>query len=170
MTKAIRNIFFRSLIPFGSILIIVGVVLLSTIRDPSNANGVIGVDVEDGKTQSIEFQGFELIPGSSSEYDIQFNGDRSSQFDVKLTFEEKEDKALKNFAYIKIISGDEVLYDKLLAEAFEDDSIVIPVDFEKKANTQLKIVYYLPIEVGNEAKNAGAKFDLLFTAQSKEAN
>ena len=111
-----------------------------------------------------------IIPGSSSEYDIEFNGDRSSQFDVTLNFEEKEDKALKNFAYVKIVSGDEVLYDKLLADAFDDDTIIIPVDFEKNANTQLKIVYYLPIEVGNEAKNAGAKFDLLFTAQSKEAN
>ena len=31
----------------------------------------------------------------------------------------------------------------------------------------MKIVYYMPIEIGNEAKNAEAIFDLLLTATNE---
>jgi hypothetical protein len=68
---------------------------------------------------------------------------------------------------VKIISGDEVICDELLAKVFEDDDIVLPVDFAEDKNTELKIVYYLPVDIGNEAKNAEAVFELLLTASNE---
>ena len=53
------------------------------------------------------------------------------------------------------------------SHAFEKEKIVLPVDFDEGENTELKIVYYLPLDVGNEAKNAEAVFELLLTASNE---
>ena len=165
-----RNIIIRSLIAFGSLLIIVGVSLIGWINSTSADKNEIKVEIEEGHTESVEFKDFELVPGASCEYTVKFNGERARQYDVTLDFVEKEDKTLKKFAYVKIISGDEIIYDRLLADAFEDDVLEISVDFDNNENTELKIVYYLPIEVGNEAKNAEAVFELQFVTKSEGDN
>ena len=165
-----RNIIIRSLIAVGSLLIIVGVSLIGWMNSTSADKNQITVEVEEGNTESVEFKNFELVPGSSCEYTIKFNGERARQYDVTLDFVEKEDKALKNFAYVKIISNNEIIYDRLLADAFEDDVLEVSVDFDNNENTELKIVYYLPIEVGNEAKNAEAVFELQFVTKSEGDN
>ena len=74
---------------------------------------------------------------------------------------------LEDFAYVKIISGEDVLYDGLLATAFEAQGLIFPVDFEKQINTNLQIVYYLPETTGNEAKNADVLFELHISASNQ---
>ena len=39
--------------------------------------------------------------------------------------------------------------------------------FGEDKNTEFQIVYYLPIDVGNEAKNAEALFGLMLTASNE---
>ena len=164
-----RNAIIRTLIVVGSLLIITGIVLILLITSTSDDPGVFKVDVDDAKPQAVSFSNFDLVPGSSCEYEIKFNGDRASKYSISLDFHELEDKPLKNFLFVKIVSGDEtIVYDRLLAEAFNDNDLVLPVDFDNGVNTELKIVYYLPIEVGNEAKNADANFELIFVAESEE--
>ena len=80
----------------------------------------------------------------------------------------KEEKTLKNFARVKILVKGEAVYDELLANALKDENISFSVDFGEDKNTELTVVYYLPIEVGNEAKNAEAIFELLITASNEE--
>ena len=89
------------------------------------------------------------------------------KYDLSLDFVEIGNKSLKNFAYVKIISNGDVVCDKLLATVFEDQDVVLPVDFNEGKNTEITIVYYLPIDVGNEAKNAEAAFELLLTASNE---
>jgi ribonuclease-3 len=55
----------------------------------------------------------------------------------------------------------------LLADAFESDAIVLPVDFSQNRNTELTVTYYMPSEVGNEAENAEAIFDLRIVASNE---
>ena len=52
----------------------------------------------------------------------------------------------------------------LFVYAFDREEIVLPIDFSEKINTELTIIYYLPVEVGTEAKNAAADFDLKIRA------
>ena len=61
----------------------------------------------------------------------------------------------------------EVILDELLVDAFEHEELVLPVQISKGINTELEIIYYLPIEVGNEAKNATADFELLVRASEE---
>ena len=52
------------------------------------------------------------------------------------------------------------IYDELLAEAMDGRSLSLNVNFKKAENTELKLVYYMPLEVGNEAKLATSDFRL----------
>lgn len=58
----------------------------------------------------------------------------------------------------------EVICDELLAEVFAQEGYELAVDFADGAKNEIKIIYYMPENVGNEAQNAEAKFDLIVTA------
>ena len=92
---------------------------------------------------------------------------KEKQYDLSLDFIETEEKTLKHFARVQIVANGDVVCDELLATVFEDEDIILPIDFtEDNKSIELKIVYYLPIEIGNEAKNAEAVFELLLTANN----
>ena len=65
------------------------------------------------------------------------------------------------------MADDEAVCDELLADVIANDDLVLPVDFKENKNTKLKVVYYLPLEVGNDAKNAEALFELRLTATNE---
>ncbi len=128
---------------------------------------MIEVKLEDGKTELLAFENLSLVPGEKCEYIVKLEKSGADKYDLNLDFVEIEEKTLKNYARVKIIANDEVIRDELLAEVFENEDIVLPIDFKENKNTELTIVYYLPIDVGNEAKNAEAIFELLLTASNE---
>ncbi|MBQ7378962.1 MAG: hypothetical protein IJW70_04690 [Clostridia bacterium] len=163
-----RKIIMWVLLIGGSVLTLIGVALMIL----TGATGVgeddeIVVDLASESTQVIEFENLCLIPGESCEYTITLKGEHADRYELLFDFVELEEGTLKNFARVKIQSGDKVLYDELLAAAFEQEHLALPVDFDRKQNTELTIIYYLPIEVGNEAKNAGAVFELHVKASNE---
>ena len=160
-----RKIIARFLLVASSVLTLIGVGLMWNSLATSDEANEITVEVQDGFMETVEFKDLMLVPGESCEYTIKLKGDAAEQYELTLDFVEIEEKTLKNFAYVKIISGDEVICDTLLADAFEDDSLVLPVDFTETRNTALTIIYYLPTDVGNEAKNAEALFELHLSAE-----
>ena len=157
----------RVILIAGSVLILVGVSLMIWMIQTEEERNVIEVRLEDGKTKSVHFDGLGLVPGDSCEYTIVLEAQSSKKYDLKLEFVETEEKTLKYYARVAILSGEELLYDELLVTAFEGDAIVLPVDFTEDMNTELTVVYYLPVTVGNEAKKAEAVFDLLITATNE---
>lgn len=157
----------RIILIAGSVLIIVGVSLMGWMLATEDERSVIEVQLENGKTQSVEFENLSLVPGEECEYTIKLEKSRADKYDLNLDFVEIEEKTLKNYARVKIIANGEVVCDELLATVFENEDIVLPVDFGEDKNTELKIVYYLPIEIGNEAKKAEAIFELLLTASNE---
>jgi hypothetical protein len=151
----------------GSVMIIIGVALMGWVLATEDERGAIVVKLRDGETRVVKFEALALVPGEECEYIVQMKKVSTSQYYLKLDFVEIEEKTLKNYARVKIIANDKVIFDELLADAFEKENIVLPVDFNQGKNTELNIVYYLPIDVGNEAKNAEAVFELLLTASNE---
>lgn len=146
---------------------IVGVVILAFVLDNNKKANLISVNVETDEPQLVKFERIGLVPGESCEYTIRFKAEEN--LNLKLDFvEDEEEKSLKNFAFVKIIADDKVIMDELLADAFAHDEIGISVNFNEKRNTEISIIYYLPIEVGNEAKNAEADFDLVIRADQAD--
>lgn len=157
----------RIILIAGSTLIIVGVSLMGWMLATEDERDVIEVKLDNGKTESLIFEDLTLVPGEECEYTIQLKKSGVSKYNMKLDFVEIEEKTLKNYARVKIVTNGEIICDELLATVFESENIALPVDFDEEKNTELKIVYYLPIEVGNEAKNAEAVFELLLTASNE---
>ena len=151
-----------------SVLMLTGVGLAAWTLATEDERSNIKIDLSEGKTETVEFEGLSLVPGESCEYAMELKGDYAEIYDVSLDFVDKDkDMTLKYYARVKIMLGDEVVCDELLADVFENDDIVLDVDLTEKKSTELKIVYYLPIEIGNEAKNAEAVFELQITASNE---
>lgn len=162
-----RSLFMRIVLIVSSALIIVGCSLMGWMMATEDERNAMEVKLSDGATETIEFEALGLIPGEQCEYTVVLKSDNADKYDLTLDFVETEEKTLKNFAKVKILAGDTVVCDELLANVFEGEDIVLSVDFESKENTELTIVYYMPIEVGNEAKNAEACFNLVLTASNE---
>lgn len=146
---------------------IVGVVILGVVLDNNRKANLISVDVESDEPQLVKFERMGLVPGESCEYTIRFKGEEDLNLILDFV-ESEEEQSLKYFAFVKIIADDTVIIDELLADAFEHEEIELSVNFNEKRNTEISIIYYLPIEVGNEAKNAEADFDLVIRADQAD--
>lgn len=158
----------RSVLIIGSILIIVGVALMMwLLATEDERNNVIKISLDAGDSKPIEFEALCLLPGDECEYEVELIKGTTSTFYIDFNFVETGEGTLKDYARVKVISAGNTLYDALLADAIDRENILFPVDFDKDQNTKFKVVYYLPIDVGNEAKNAEANFELILTA-SKE--
>ena len=165
-----KSILMRILLIAGSAMIIVGVSLMGWMMATEEEQNVIRVELDEGDTETVGFEALALVPGESCEYTVLLKKESTAKFDLRLQLSETEAGragTLKNFARVKILSGETVLYDELLLDAFTDEAILVPVDFDQNQNTELKLVYYLPIGIGNEAKNAEAEFELLLTASNE---
>ena len=162
------NKIMRALLVIASLLVLIGVLMTVWIFIQRRNQDIIKVQLSDGETEVIKFDALNLLPGDSCEYIIELKEEDFPQYNLSFDFVDvDEKKTLKNYARVKIIANEAVVYDELLATAFENDNIVLPVDLDTGKNAKLKIVYYLPLEVGNEAKNAEAVFEVLLTASNE---
>ena len=145
-------------------LIIVGILFLIWMLNAERDRNYIEIYLSEGETESVGFEELCLVPGQSCQYKVVLKTDDIKQFQLSIDFEQVKESPLKDYAYVRITSNDEVVTDMLLSNAFESDSIHLAVDFTQNVNTELTVIYYLPLEVGNEAKGAEAFFNLLLTA------
>ena len=149
-----------------SAMLLIGVGMTGWMLGTRDDREAVRIDL-DGQIDPIGFENLCLIPGESCSYTFRMKGDVAKEYDVHLRFEETEEKTLKNFAYVRIETNGQVLCDELMATAFEGEGIELHVDLSQVKQQDLIITYYMPLEVGNEAQNAEAIFDLLITATNE---
>lgn len=162
-----KSKFMRIALIVLSAMILIGVALTIYMLATADERNIIRIDIGSGETQAVEFNNLCLIPGEECEYTVLLSSKVTDKYDVELAFREKAVNTLNNYAYIRIETNGEVICDRLLATLFESDNIVLPIDLSEKKNDTIKIVYYMPAEVGNEAQNAEAAFELLITASNE---
>ena len=146
-------------------LILIGGGLTAFIFDSQYRYDNILVEVEDGMNETVEFEHLSLIPGEEAVYTVSFSSRLTEKYILYLDFSEETDQGLKNYVHLKIEVGGEVLSDKLLSEYLFDDPMELELELMKKERTPVKFIYYLPIEVGNEAQCTEAIFKLQITAK-----
>ena len=156
----IRETIMRIGIILIAVLILCGVVLTLLLWNENVRGNVFDIGL-DGNISPIEFEGLKMVPGDSVEYKLAFKGRDAKQYNVNLNFTDVDpDGTLNNFVRVKILSGETEIYDQLLADAMDGKDLNLIVNFKKEENTELKLVYYMPLEVGNEAKLATSDFRL----------
>ena len=159
-----REIIMRVGIIVIAVLILCGVILTLLLMNDRVRGNVFDIGL-DGNISPIEFEGLKMVPGDSVEYKLAFKGRDAKEYNVNLNFADVDpDGTLKNFIRVKILSGETELYDELLADAMDGKTLDLKVNFKKAENTELKLVYYMPLEVGNEAKLATSDFRLNITS------
>ena len=163
----LKSIWMRIMMIVGCLFTLVGVMFMCWMLSTEEERNVINVRLDEGATESLAFESLSLVPGDVCEYTVRLQKGGAASYELSLDFVEGEEKTLKHYARVTVLSGEEIVYDELLATAFDGEDIVLAVDFDENINTELKIVYYMPIEVGNEAKNAEAVFELQLTASNE---
>ena len=153
-----------------SLLIICVIVfaLLGWFKTVYVENDVINVALKDGVTKEVVFKKMDIAPGESCEYTLILEHEEFVEYDVVFEFEETENLDLKKYVYVKMEVDGNVFCDKLLADVFNEESIHLHVDPTITGSGDIKITYYLPQDVGNEAQKTKTAFKLLVTASSKE--
>lgn len=149
-----------------SIMILIGVGL--TIYFLHAGKHVLQINIEQGKTETVWFEDLCLRPGEQASYTLLLNSRYEDAYQLLLHFED-EDPALtlKQYTYVRIERDGEVLCDARLAELFAQEALRVTVDVTDQAKQELTVTYYMPEEIGNEAQNATAAFQLLVTATNE---
>lgn len=152
-----------------SLLIICSILLIGRmVRGAEHVeNDIIYVEVEESVTKEVIFKKLDLAPGEICDYTLIFDRKEVSGYDVTFEFEETEKLDLKKYVYVKMEADGKVFYDKLLADAFEEGTFYLHIDHDSPEDEEVKITYYLPEDVGNEAQKAKSTFKLLVTAVSR---
>jgi hypothetical protein len=145
-------------------IIIFEVIFAIRLYMRSNDDQSIDVKMEYGETEIVEFEKFGLIPGESTEYTLYLSTSDGSTSHVTMEFSEQDDSPLGDFVRVKILVNDEELCDELLADLFGGNDVTISGDISSD-EFKVTLVYYMPEEVGNEAENAEAWFNVNITAQ-----
>ena len=119
--------------------------------------------------ERVEFKDLMMIPGESVEYDINLTSEMNAEAYVTLQFirDESAVGGLEKYAYARIELEGEVLRDALIGELMEKEPIMFRCKLETENIHKLKVTYYMPESVGNEAQNAEASFELLIVATNE---
>ena len=155
------------LIVTSVILVIAIVFLIYFYATRDTRENVIDVKLESGESSSLKFENLTLLPGESCEYELELSHRVKADYDITLSFSDQDSElTLKSFVYAKVTAGDEVICDTLLSELFDGEALTFSRELSKDKAETVKILYYMPSEVGNEAKNAEAKFNLVISADN----
>ncbi len=149
-----------------SITLLLGVGLSIALLVPREEN-IIRVDLENGEDTLIEFKQLSLTPGAECSYTLLLSTETDDEFDITFTFTETDDSPLKEYVYVKITDGEETIYELLLSDLLDGESLHMTRRLEKREAHPIVITYYLPQDVGNEAQDAEAVFDLHISASNE---
>lgn len=147
-----------------SVMMIVGAVIVNYVAE-HNKN-VIKVEITDGETESVEFESLSLAPGESCEYTLIMKTEATGEGTLTFEFSDLAPaKTLKEYACVHLISDGETVYDGKLADALSGGVIETAIDVSG-GEQKVTVRYYIPEEIGNEAMNAEASFELLITVHN----
>ena len=140
-------------------LLLFGVVLLALTVSSPHSELVKDVTLSDTDVtqETLETSANGLIPGDSREYTLNFKGQSSGNYTLKFQFVELNDGALKDSVKVTFVYGDKSdEYD--LAYLLKGNIVTLNIKVLPKQATTLKLIYSIPLTVGNEAQNATADF------------
>ena len=157
----------RIAILVSSALILVGVALSVYFLVVSNGGDVIKIELEAGKDGEVVFDDLCMVPGEETGYTLELMYKGKADCKIKLDFNERAAGTLKNYAYVRIEAGGEVIYEKLLADALAEEAFDFPYELKEGEPQTIDIIYYMPESVGNEAADAEADFELLITVSDE---
>ena len=152
-------------------MILLGVALMiwMLLAKRNGDNIKVKVEIEEiNVPKRVDINDYILVPGYENEYTLTVTADRPGDYDLTFSFVEKgnEDNILKENLYILIEYDGEIICDDKLSELY-DQQFYLDIELKRWRGKDIRVVYYVPIEVGNEIQGQVVDFDLYITAKEK---
>ena len=147
--------------------ILAGVGLTVGVLVGSKDRNTLRVELQEGKPESIVFEDLNMAPGKSTEYTISLTNDVTGDCALSFSFEELEDSPLKQYVYATVEINGESVCDELLADLLDGHEITTDITLHRSEPTTVTVRYSMPVEIGNEAQNTTASFQINLTASNQ---
>ena len=163
-----RSKFMSALLIVLSVTILVGVVLtaLFLLRSEEDEN-FLNFDLENGKSQTVEFQDLNMYPGKTVSYTMFLFCDIRDEYDLAFSFVDKEGEILKDYIDVTVTLNGEVFWQDKLAEMFTEDAKLTVAELQQGVPCTVRIDFSMDQDVGNEPMGQKTLFDLIITASNE---
>ena len=163
-----QNTAIRVVLIVACVMLIAGSVLTGYMLLNLDSRNIIDVELDHEGNAFVEFSTVTISPGESKEYTMEVSSSLPGDCIVTLDFSEIGDGDLKNYMYAVVEVEGVVICDNLLADIIDsEEPLSTPCRVSKKENFEVKVKYYIPLDVGNEAKNAFADYLLHLTVSNE---
>lgn len=164
-----KNKWISTLLITLCVLILIGIGFVTYfLLNPMKDVRIFKLDLESGHGQVVEFSDLAMAPGEHSMYRLLLTSEFEDTYSVSFSFREKKDRSLKQYAFVRIECGEETLYEKSLSEVFQKETFSCDLLLSRDHTTEVKITFYIPEDVGNEAQNTATDFELIIVADNSE--
>lgn len=127
---------------------------------------VIQVDLDKGE-QTVKLEALTLRPGEECDYTLELQSSLDDAVELEITFTDGDpSQTLGRYVRVRMEQDDAVLFDLLLDDAFSQEAQELTLRTAKNGKTRVRLVFYLPEDVGNEAQNAEASPTLCIKARN----
>ena len=149
----------------AAVLLLVGAGLLAVILLTPNNDFVKDITLKDNDitSETLNFSANGLKPGDEREYTLNINGKSAGSYKLYFDFVESQSGALKDFVNVTLLYGDKgETY--ALSDLLNGAAVCINCNVGVTSGAVIKVIYSMPIGVGNEAQNATTDFAINLTA------
>ena len=163
-----QNVVMRVVLIVACIMLVVGAAVTGYMLLNLDSRDIIDVELDEHGSAVLELSSEGIKPGDTVEYVMAIDSELPGTCILTLDFEEIEKGALKDYLYVTVEVEGETLCEVLLSELLEsDEPLSTPCKVSKKEDLEIKVKYSLPLETGNEAKNASVDYLLHITLSNE---
>ena len=150
-------------------LVIVILLLLVQKKSCNTENSDMTVKLKsNGVTQeTLEFEELGLYPGQEKEYTLLITCEETGVYTMDFIFVEVEDHGLKTYVDVSVTMDGETLESGKLDALLSGEKFTLETEFSKTQPVEIRIVYSMSLEIGNEAQGVSALFNLKIEANKK---
>ncbi len=106
-----------------------------------------------------------LCPGMSVSYEIHLKANEGDAFGITMDFEKTDTDSLAQFVDVEVRLSGEKIDGAKLSEYLGGKQITFPTKFDSTSEIDIEIVYSMGIDVGDDAQNTTADFNIILSAE-----
>ncbi len=106
-----------------------------------------------------------FVPGVSADYTLHLKANQGDAFHVALSFKRGDTDALARFLTVAIYQGETLLTEGELTEYLDGKTTEFDLSFTDTDQLDIRIIYTMHTDVGDEAQGTSADFEILFESE-----
>ncbi len=162
MSKKASNILILSLVAVTIIGIIVGIWVHTSQQKFINEKTFF---LNEKERTELDVRLSGVYPGMSVPYTVKLKANKGDSFNLTVDFQKVGKDSLASFIDVELFVNSEKIDSAKLSEYLSGRQVDFSVDFDGTENAEVEIVYSMGLDVGDEAQNTAADFDVVISAE-----